>query len=172
MSVLKTHRSTWSGVAYWFTVMMFHPVIPRPGTRTPAARQLLVDDDLLDRTGAASQGGGQWGTMSPDSTRAWRTARAVVFGESPRRAPMRSASARISPRIASASGGRSRLTSRVVPRAASAVTSSASAGDPRSAWSERARRKKRWASCSQVNPMPPCTWMFICAFSTAGANAR
>ncbi len=27
----------------------------------------------------------------------------------------------------------------------------------------RARRRYRWASCSQVNPMPPCNWMLFCA---------
>ena len=30
---------------------------------------------------------------------------------------------------------------------------------PRSTASYRARRKYRWASCSQVKPMPPCSWI-------------
>ena len=85
---------------------------------------------------------------------------------------MRAASARTSARMASASGGRSSDTSRVVPRAACAVTSSASSGEPSTALRTRARRRNRWASCSQVNPMPPCTWMFIWALSTAGPKAR
>ncbi len=163
MSVLKTQRSTWSGVAYWFTVMMFHPVMPRPGTFTPAARSSSSITICSTAPAARPQGPGQCGTSSPVSTSALRCS-------APRSPPIRSASARTSARIASASAGRSSETSRVVPRAASAVTSSASSGEPSTALSTRARRRKRCASCSQVNPMPPCTWMFICALCTAGAK--
>ena len=37
ISVRSTQRSTWSGVAYWLTVMMFQPVMPKAGGRTPTA---------------------------------------------------------------------------------------------------------------------------------------
>ena len=48
MSVLKTQRSTWSGVAYWFTVMMFQPGDAETGHLHPGRAELLVDHDLLD----------------------------------------------------------------------------------------------------------------------------
>ena len=56
--VLSTQRSTWSGVAYWFTVMMFQPVMPKPGHLHPGPLELLVDDDLLDGAGLAAPGAG------------------------------------------------------------------------------------------------------------------
>ena len=58
IKVFSTQRSTWSGVAYWLTVMMFQPVMPRAGTLTPAALELLIDDQLLHRAGRAPPGHG------------------------------------------------------------------------------------------------------------------
>ena len=44
---------------------------------------------------------------------------------------------------------------------------------PPSNWrSASARRRYRWASCSQVKPMPPSTWMQSLALSTAASRAR
>jgi hypothetical protein len=45
-------------------------------------------------------------------------------------------------------------------------------GLPPSSWrSASARRRYRWASCSQVKPMPPSTWMQSFALSTASSSA-
>ena len=44
-----------------------------------------------------------------------------------------------------------------------AINSRCSDGDPKRCWSAFARRRYRWAGCSQVHPIPPC----ICRLSAA-----
>ena len=57
----------------------------------------------------------------------------------------------------------------VAARAAARVRQ---AGLPPSSWRRAsARRRYRWASCSQVKPMPPSTWMQSFALSTASSSA-
>ena len=99
MRVLKTQRSTWSGVAYWFTVMMFQPVMPSPGTLHPGGTQLLVDHDLLDGTRLAAPGLGPVRHHEP------RLHQCLALLGARAASPIRSASARTSARMASASGG-------------------------------------------------------------------
>ena len=81
-------------------------------------------------------------------------------------------SSRTSSRIASASGGRSTGALAATPRAgevgdARPPRRSASTIDS----SAVARRRYRWASCSQVKPMPPCTWMLSLASRSAAGMA-
>ena len=114
---------------------------------------------------ARPQGSGQCGTSRPDVDQ-----RLALLGAAQRADPLR-LGADLGPDGLCLGWQVQRDLARV-PRAACAVTSSASSGEPSTALSARARRKNRWASCSQVKPMPPCTWMFICALCTAGAKAR
>ena len=74
--------------------------------------------------------------------------------------------------IGSASAGRSIAAARRTPRRTRSVMSLAACSASMTAAMAAARRRYRWASCSQVNPMPPCTWMLSCALSTAAGMAR
>ena len=58
IKVFSTQRCTWSGVAYWLTVMMFQPVMPRCGTLIAGPLELLIDDQLLHGAGRAPPGNG------------------------------------------------------------------------------------------------------------------
>ena len=130
------------------------PLDPRLGER-------LVDDQLLDGPGVTPQGDGQWGASSPWSARArWRSASSSMGTTS-------ASSPSISARRASASGGRSTVRRRRHPARASRADSARSGAVPPTSWrSVVARRRWTWASCSQVKPIPPRTWMAPLAAST------
>ena len=47
----RTQRATWSSVACWISVRITQPVMPYAGRLMPGGRELLLDDELLDRAG-------------------------------------------------------------------------------------------------------------------------
>ena len=86
---------------------------------------------------------------------------------------MLSANARTSSRIGSASGGRSTVLARVTPSRTRSVRSAAACvGLEQRRAATVARRRYRWASCSHVKPMPPCTCMLRLAHRSAAGPAR
>ena len=84
---------------------------------------------------------------------------------------MPSANARTASRIGSASGGRSTERARRTPARVRSVTATAASSASTIAPSAAARRRYRWASCSHVKPIPPCTWMFRLAHRSAAGMA-
>ena len=84
---------------------------------------------------------------------------------------MLSAKAATVPRIASASGGRSTERARFTPLRVRSVTATAASSASTIAPRAAARRRYRWASCSHVKPIPPCTWMLRLAQRSAAGIA-
>ncbi len=125
-------------------------------------RHLLVDDQLLDSGGVATERRRPVRTDQPgvdDGPALVVTLAAGDVGDE-RRAARR---ARRTPRR-----GRSVASERRTPRRASSTTSSTKPSDPPSSWRVAvARFRYRWASCSQVKPMPPSSWMQSLADCTA-----
>ena len=145
---------------------MTQPVMEYCGRGDAGGLELLLDDELLHGAGVAPP---RLGPVRHDvaRSRSWRRAAPR------RRGPCtRSAKARTSSRMGSASGGRSMVRARRVPARTRSVTSRAAASPSTTASSAVARRRYRWASCSQVKPMPPCTWMLSCAHSSAGGERQ
>ena len=84
---------------------------------------------------------------------------------------MRPMNSRTASRIGSASAGRSIARSRRMPSLTESVTCRAAASASTMAPMAVARLTYRWASCSQVKPIPPCTCVFRFAFWSAAARA-
>ena len=135
------------------------------GRMTPAALNSCSMTSCSTAPASRPHGLGQCGMTYPVSIMASRCAAASRPAAPDRRrcAPRRAAAR---PRAA----GRWCRT-RLVPARTRSVTSNAAASASTTASSAVARRRYRWASCSQVNPMPPCTWMLSCAHSSAAASA-
>ena len=132
---------------------MTQPVMPSAGRLTPAARNSssITSCSTGARRSAPRLGPVRHHVPGLDQPVAAGLRRPARRSRRRRRAPR--------PRSSSASGGRSRLCSRVTPAAVSRMTSAAAAAAPNTARASVARRRYRCASCSQVKPMPPCTWM-------------
>ena len=82
------------------------------------------------------------------------------------------AKVRTTSRMASASGGSSIALVLVTPRRVRPTRSAAAMRGSRNVSSVVARRIARWASCSQVMAMPPCTWVLRLAHRSAAGAAR